>query len=87
MAMNSPIQGTAADIIKIAMIRVWKELRQAGLSSRLILQVHDELVIETRQEEVDQVRRILEESMKQAAQLAVPLEVDLHTGENWYEAH
>lgn len=87
VAMNSPIQGTAADIIKIAMIRVWKELRQAGLSSRLILQVHDELVIETRQEEVEQVRRILEESMKQAAQLAVPLEVDLHTGENWYEAH
>ncbi len=87
VAMNSPIQGTAADIIKIAMIRVWKKLRQTGLSSRLILQVHDELVIETRQEEVEQVRRILEESMKQAAQLAVPLEVDLHTGENWYEAH
>ena len=87
VAMNSPIQGTAADIIKIAMIRVWKKLRQAGFSSRLILQVHDELVIETRQEEVEQVRRILEESMKQAAQLAVPLEVDLHTGENWYEAH
>jgi len=87
VAMNSPIQGTAADIIKIAMIRVWKRLRQAGLSSRLILQVHDELVIETRQEEVEQARRILEESMKQAARLAVPLEVDLHTGENWYEAH
>ncbi len=87
VAMNSPIQGTAADIIKIAMIRVWKELRRAGLASRLILQVHDELVIETHREEVEQVRRILEESMKQAAQLAVPLEVDLHTGENWYEAH
>lgn len=87
VAMNSPIQGTAADIIKIAMIRVWKELRRAGLNSRLILQVHDELVIETRREETEQVCRILEESMKQAAQLAVPLEVDLHTGENWYEAH
>ncbi len=87
VAMNSPIQGTAADIIKIAMIRVWKELRRAGLNSRLILQVHDELVIETRQEEIEQVKQILEESMKQAAQLAVPLEVDLHTGENWYEAH
>lgn len=87
VAMNSPIQGTAADIIKIAMIRVWKKLRQAGLSSRLILQVHDELVIETRQEEIEQVKQILEESMKLAAQLAVPLEVDLHTGENWYEAH
>ncbi|MDE6674926.1 MAG: DNA polymerase I, partial [Acetatifactor sp.] len=87
VAMNSPIQGTAADIIKIAMIRVWKELRRAGLNSKLILQVHDELVIETRQEEIEQVKQILEESMKQAAQLAVPLEVDLHTGENWYEAH
>ncbi len=87
VAMNSPIQGTAADIIKIAMIRVWKELRRAGLASRLILQVHDELVIETRREETKQVSRILEESMKGAAQLAVPLEVDLHTGENWYEAH
>lgn len=87
VAMNSPIQGSAADIIKIAMIRVWRELRRAGLSSRLILQVHDELVIETRREEIEQVRRILEESMKQAAQLRVPLEVDLHTGKNWYEAH
>lgn len=87
VAMNSPIQGTAADIIKIAMIRVWKELRRAGLASKLILQVHDELVIETRREETEQVGRILEESMKGAARLAVPLEVDLHTGENWYEAH
>ena len=85
--MNSPIQGTAADIIKIAMIRVWKGLRQAGLASKLILQVHDELVIETRREEIRQVQQILEESMKQAACLRVPLEVDLHTGENWYEAH
>ncbi len=87
VAMNSPIQGTAADIIKIAMIRVWNGLRQAGLSSRLILQVHDELVIETCRDETEQVRQILEESMKQAADLAVPLEVDLHTGDNWYEAH
>ncbi len=87
VAMNSPIQGTAADIIKIAMIRVWNRLRQAGLSSRLILQVHDELVIETRRDETEQVRQILEESMKQAANLAVPLEVDLHMGDNWYEAH
>ncbi|MCI9072129.1 MAG: DNA polymerase I [Lachnospiraceae bacterium] len=87
VAMNSPIQGTAADIIKIAMIRVWERLRQAGLASRLILQVHDELVIETRQEETEQVREILEESMKQAAELEVPLEVDLHMGENWYQAH
>ena len=86
VAMNSPIQGTAADIIKIAMIRVWKELKDAGLRSRLILQVHDELLIETYREEEEAVRKILEENMKHAADLAVSLEVDLHTGENWYEA-
>ncbi|MBE5892457.1 MAG: DNA polymerase I [Lachnospiraceae bacterium] len=86
VAMNSPIQGTAADIIKIAMIKVWKALREAGLKSKLILQVHDELLIETRVEEIEQVRKILTENMKSAAELAVTLEVDLHTGENWYEA-
>lgn len=86
VAMNSPIQGTAADIIKIAMIKVWRALKEAGLKSRLILQVHDELVIETLREEEPVVREILEENMKSAADLAVSLEVDLHTGENWYEA-
>ncbi len=86
VAMNSPIQGTAADIIKIAMIRVWKALRDAGLRSKLILQVHDELVIETYLEEEEQVRQILTENMKSAAELAVTLEIDLHTGMNWYEA-
>lgn len=86
VAMNSPIQGTAADIIKIAMIRVWRALKDEGLKSRLILQVHDELVIETYESEEEQVRKILSENMKEAAQLAVTLEVDLHTGENWYEA-
>ncbi|MCM1026362.1 MAG: DNA polymerase I [Roseburia sp.] len=86
VAMNSPIQGTAADIIKIAMIKVWRALREAGLRSRLILQVHDELVVETLREEEEQVRRILEENMKSAAELAVTLEIDLHAGENWYEA-
>ncbi len=86
VAMNSPIQGTAADIIKIAMIRVWKALKEEGLQSRLILQVHDELVIETFRPEEEQVRRILSENMKEAADLAVSLEVDLHTGDNWYEA-
>ena len=84
--MNSPIQGTAADIIKIAMIRVWKSLKEAGLKSKLILQVHDELVIETYLEEEEQVRRILTDEMKSAAELAVELEIDLHTGKNWYEA-
>jgi len=86
IAMNSPIQGTAADIIKIAMIKVWKALRDAKLKSRLILQVHDELLIETYAEEEAQVREILADNMKDAAQLLVSLEVDLHTGDNWYEA-
>lgn len=86
VAMNSPIQGTAADIIKIAMIRVNEALRKANLRSRLILQVHDELLIETAREELKEVSRILEEEMLGAARLAVPLEVDMHTGENWYEA-
>ncbi len=86
VAMNSPIQGTAADIMKIAMIRVWERLKREGLKSRLILQVHDELLIETLIEEEEQVRRILTEEMRHAADLLVTLEIDLHTGENWYEA-
>jgi DNA polymerase-1 len=86
VAMNSPIQGTAADIIKIAMINVWRELKNKGLKSKLILQVHDELVIETSADEEEQVKQILEENMKSAADMAVTLEIDMHTGENWYEA-
>ncbi len=86
VAMNAPIQGTAADIIKVAMIRVWKRLREEKLASRLILQIHDELLIETAQGEETQVAQILEEEMKAAAQLSVSLETDLHTGKNWYEA-
>ncbi len=86
VAMNSPIQGTAADIIKIAMVRVNRALREANLKSRLILQVHDELLIETAIDELEMVSDILEREMRQAADLAVPLEVDMHTGNNWYEA-
>ena len=84
--MNSPIQGTAADIIKVAMIKVWEALRQSGLRSRLILQVHDELLIEAARDELEQVERLLAENMRSAAELAVTLEVDVHSGENWYEA-
>ncbi len=84
--MNSPIQGTAADIIKLAMIHVWARLKKEGLRSRLILQVHDELLIETYEKEEDQVRRILSEEMQNAASLAVVLEIDLHTGMTWYDA-
>ncbi len=86
VAMNSPIQGTAADIIKIAMIRVWKRLKEENLRSKLILQVHDELLIETALEEEERVKAVLEEEMKAAADLSVTLEIDMHTGKNWYEA-
>jgi DNA polymerase-1 len=86
VAMNSPIQGTAADIMKIAMIRVWEASRDANLKSKLILQVHDELVIETYLDEVDVVKSILTEQMHKAADLAVNLEIDMHAGNNWYEA-
>ena len=87
VAMNSPIQGTAADIIKIAMIRVWERLKREGCRSRLILQIHDELLIETALDEVDQVSRILSEEMTGACELAVPLIADVGQGENWGEAH
>jgi DNA polymerase-1 len=86
VAMNSPIQGTAADIIKIAMNRVHDRLLEEGLRSRLILQVHDELLVETYQEEVTQVSDILKQEMYHAADLAVALEIDMHSGTNWYEA-
>lgn len=86
VAMNAPIQGTAADIIKIAMIRVDDRLKREGLKSRLILQVHDELLIEAAKDEVEEVKKILSEEMQGAADLSVKLEVDMHTGENWYEA-
>ncbi len=86
VAMNSPIQGTAADIIKFAMLGVDRRLRKEGLSSRLLLQVHDELLIETAAGEVEEVRKILTEEMTHAADLAVELVIDLHTGKNWFEA-
>jgi len=86
VAMNSPIQGTAADIIKIAMIHVNERLKSLNLRSRLILQIHDELLIEAHVEEIEQVKNILEEEMHHAADLSVPLEIDVKTGSNWYEA-
>lgn len=86
VAMNAPIQGTAADIIKIAMVRVDEKLRSRGFKSRLILQVHDELLIETAKEELDEVWKLLQEEMIHAADLRVRLEVDVHSGSSWYEA-
>ncbi|MCH5269049.1 MAG: DNA polymerase I [Lachnospiraceae bacterium] len=87
VAMNSPIQGTAADIIKIAMVRVAERLQKENLHSRIVLQVHDELLVETWKEEREQVRKILLEEMPAAAQLKVPLDVEVEEGVNWYEAH
>lgn len=86
IAMNSPIQGTAADIIKIAMNRVYRRLTEGGYASSLILQVHDELLIETKEEEIEEVKAILQEEMMHAADLKVKLEIDMHTGRSWYEA-
>lgn len=86
VAMNSPIQGTAADVMKIAMIRVYRALQERKLKSRLILQVHDELLIETARDEEKIVKALVEKEMKEAADFSVVLEVDVHTGENWYEA-
>ena len=85
-AMNTPIQGAAADIIKLAMVRVDKRLRQEGLQARLILQVHDELIIEAPETEREQVSLLLKEEMEAAAQLKVRLLADVSWGENWYDA-
>ena len=86
VAMNSPIQGTAADIMKIAMIGVNDRLKSGNMKSRLVLQVHDELLVEAWESEAEEVKKILKEEMEQAASLAVPLEIDMHTGKSWYEA-
>ena len=83
--MKLPIQGAAADIIKIAMIRVDQRLRREELRSRIVLQVHDELLIETWKEELEQVQAILATEMKRAAQLQVELEIDMKTGNSWFE--
>ncbi len=86
VAMNAPIQGAAADIMKIAMITVNEELKNRNMKSRLVLQVHDELLIEAHKDEVEQVEAILKEKMEGAATLKVKLEIDMHRGSNWYEA-
>ncbi len=86
VAMNSPIQGTAADIIKMAMLHVYDALKAEGLQSKLILQIHDELLVETYAQEEEKVRTILSREMQNVCDLAVRLEIDLHTGSDWYEA-
>ena len=86
MAMNTPIQGTAADVIKLAMIAAYHKLREAGLKSRILLQVHDELVLEVKESELETVQAILHEAMEHVVSLSVPLSIDVHWGRNWAEA-
>ena len=86
MAMNTPIQGSAADIIKLAMVAAWRELGKAGVRSRILLQVHDELVLEVVEDEIEQVSEILRKAMEHVVELSVPLLIDIHTGKNWAEA-
>ena len=87
VALNMPIQGTAADIIKLAMVRVYERLEKEGLEAKLLLQVHDELIVECPETEAERVSLLLKEEMEHAAQLSVPLTADVHTGHSWAEAH
>ena len=87
VAMNSPIQGTAADIIKIAMIRVDRKLKELGLDARLILQVHDELIVECHKKDADRAREALISEMENAVKLKVALKVGVAEGTNWYDSH
>lgn len=87
IAMNTPIQGSAADIIKVAMVRVYDELKNRGLKSRLILQVHDELLIETYIDEIEEVKTLMKDIMENSIKLDIPLRVDLKLGDNWYDTH
>ena len=84
--MNMPLQGSSADIIKIAMVNIFKALKEKGMKTKLILQVHDELVLDAPIDEAEEAARILKEEMENAVKLNVPLKVDVHSGKNWYEA-
>jgi DNA polymerase-1 len=85
--MNTPIQGTAADIIKMAMINITAKLKKKGLTSRLILSIHDELVFEVKEAEIDEMETLIKDEMEHVITLAVPLKVSLGRGPNWAEAH
>ena len=86
-AVNAPIQGTSADIIQLAMINVDRRLRKEGLQSRMVLQIHDELVFDAVAEEVDVLERIVREEMENVTTLSIPLTVECNHGNNWLEAH
>ena len=85
-AMNSPIQGTAADILKVAMIELDREMQERNFQAKLLLQVHDELIFEVPEEEVESLQSLVEEVMENAVSLSVPLKADSNIGNNWYEA-
>jgi DNA polymerase-1 len=85
-AMNAPIQGSAADLIKLAMINIYRRMQEAGVRSRMILQVHDELIFNVPEDEIEQMTKLIEEGMTQAMKLKVPLTVECSVGKNWYEA-
>ena len=87
VAMNSPIQGTAADIMKIAALNLYRSLKEKNLKSKIVLQVHDELLVEVYNSEIEQVKEIIEKEMKNAATLKVNLEIGMEMGSNWFEAH
>ena len=86
-AVNAPIQGSSADIIKLAMIRVDRRLQEGGFRARMVLQIHDELLLEVPRDEVDAVRDIVVGEMEQVVSLSVPLTVECHAAQNWLEAH
>lgn len=86
-AINMPIQGTAADMIKLAMVSIFREMEKQKMRSRMILQVHDELVFESPKDEVKKLEALVREGMKNAMELSVPVEVDVGTGPNWLDAH
>ena len=84
--MNTPIQGSAADIIKIAMNKLYKVLKENNLKSKLVMQVHDELIVETYDDEIEKVKSLMKEAMENVVKLDIPLDVDLNVGKSWYDA-
>ena len=84
--MNTPIQGSAADIIKIAMNKLYKALKENKLKSKLVMQVHDELIVETFDDELEIVKKLMKESMENVIKLDIPLDIDLNVGKSWYDA-
>jgi DNA polymerase-1 len=86
MALNTPVQGTAADIIKIAMVKLYDEFNKNNLKSKILVQVHDELVIDTKKDEIDIVKKLLKEVMENVIKLEVPLIIDIEEGNDWYQA-